>query len=603
MELVFLCMLGLVTVKASVLRTKFHNNGRTRIAASDYCERTYYQGYLAPWQEIVNNRTGSLQIWDGNSYKLSPPITILGCTNDTGSSQHTIPATLHWSKAAAQCHGMCLTNVFAIRGTDCHCLGESYIPANDVDCLPMIARSTALNSKNEDAKTVFKTVSVDIEGPSSDRCLAQNNTNGCNFEFRRCSDSLRMMCKAGTSVPASWEEAAYGCTSANSFPRPVPDVCIPGTAGNIEWYGGFRLLQYIPGSTDGTFCKRLSYSNQYATPTFKEVSCDSSFRFYCRYTGKSYDERCDVSISNVCQDGLSCQSTDAESKCRCSGDMVWNPASRSCQTRRTYNQGCFDGIPGFCVDGLSCQSSDGNFKCLCSSNEYFDAKSSMTCILRKTYAESCDSSIHNVCDDSLSCLSKEGSFQCVCNTTLYLDQGTRQCVPRKSYGQGCDNLIDEVCEEKMTCESRAGLYLCGCDSQHYWDGASLQCLPLISYRGDCLEDTQCSPGLTCNVTSSESNKKCICVTGSYWDRTVSCIIKHGYNQTCPPRISNSCKSNLICKSDEVKCGCPDNEYYEEISQDCLEKEMYNNTCSPGPDNPCQGDLRCLGFGDGHPLSL
>ncbi|XP_069120891.1 uncharacterized protein [Argopecten irradians] len=296
MALLFLCLsLSLFcTLNASVLRTKFHNNGLTRDAASDYCARTYYQGYLAPWQEIENTRLGSLQIWDGNSYQLSPPITILGCTNDTGSSQHTIPAGIHWSKAAA------------------HLSGD--VPYN------------------------------------------------------------RICHQTGTYVPASWEEAAYDCTSANSFPRPVPDICIPGTAGSTEWYGGFRLLQYIPGSTDGTFCKRLSYSTQYAAPTFKEVSCDSTFRFYCSYTESGYNEPCEATIASSCDVNFVCSDRTGTPKCRCTEDKYWDDTYRICRTRKVYANRCDTSIPDVCADGLSCQSSGGSYTCHCKEDRYLDKK-------------------------------------------------------------------------------------------------------------------------------------------------------------------------------------------------------------------------------------
>ncbi|XP_069120892.1 uncharacterized protein [Argopecten irradians] len=272
------------------------------------------------------------------------------------------------------CQGMCLTTVFAIRGTACHCLGESYTPANDIDCIPIIVRSPNLNSQNRNAKTVFKTVTLGINGPSTDRCLAQNNSNGCNYELRRCSDSLRIMCKAGTYVPASWEEAAYDCTSANSFPRPVPDICIPGTAGSTEWYGGFRLLQYIPGSTDGTFCKRLSYSTQYAAPTFKEVSCDSTFRFYCSYTESGYNEPCEATIASSCDVNFVCSDRTGTPKCRCTEDKYWDDTYRICRTRKVYANRCDTSIPDVCADGLSCQSSGGSYTCHCKEDRYLDKK-------------------------------------------------------------------------------------------------------------------------------------------------------------------------------------------------------------------------------------
>ncbi|XP_033730436.1 uncharacterized protein LOC117319799 isoform X2 [Pecten maximus] len=200
MELVLLCIAGLFTVKASEVKTEFQSIAKTRDGARGYCQRTYYQGSLAPMQDIVNTRQQSIQVWDGNTYQLSPLITIIGCTNDTGVDRHTIPESLHWSDAAAQCQAQCNTTTLAIRGPDCHCLDESYTLTNDSDCLPMIKRSPTQNSKNTDAKTVFKRVSLGISYPPTNRCLAVNGSGACNYEFRICQDSLHMTCKGWNTV-------------------------------------------------------------------------------------------------------------------------------------------------------------------------------------------------------------------------------------------------------------------------------------------------------------------------------------------------------------------------------------------------------------------
>ncbi|XP_060075935.1 uncharacterized protein LOC132555603 [Ylistrum balloti] len=228
------------------VKTKYVDIEKERDEARSHCQGNFYQGDLARLEDITNSRQGSIRVWDGNVYKLSPPITIKGCTNDTGLTKHKIPRMKLWKDAAAQCQALCNTSTFAIRDTDCHCLSDSITPADDSHCLPMLARTPAQNSKNTEAKTVFQTVTLEISDvPALNKCIAANGLNPCNFELRNCQDRLQMECKLGTSARTVWAEAAYGCNSAKSFPSPVRDNCPPDSS---VWFGGFRDLQYSPGN-------------------------------------------------------------------------------------------------------------------------------------------------------------------------------------------------------------------------------------------------------------------------------------------------------------------------------------------------------------------
>ncbi|XP_021355190.1 uncharacterized protein LOC110451476, partial [Mizuhopecten yessoensis] len=450
----------------SVVRSDYVAVARTRDAARSFCQTTYHQGTLAKWKDIVNKRSESYQVWDGNSYQLSSLITIKDCTNDTGNTQYVLPDGLHWLDTAAQCQALCGTTTFATRGSFCHCLNESYTPTNDTDCIPMLQKPAALNIRNTEAKTVFQTVTREISSNlSKGRCLAANESDTCQtLMLKRCGDTLNMLCKGGTRIENTWKEAAFGCAAANSFPQPVPEECTIGSSG---WLGGFRSLQYVPGSTVGTFCKRLSYSKNNAMPRFKEVSCSSSFKFYCIYNESGYNEICDVTKSSSCDTTLICSDRSGTARCLCSDDKYWYEKYRICTTKKTY-------------------------------------------------------------------------------------------------GQTCDVNVTGICQEKMSCQPRAGVHMCDCNEQHYWDVMVPVCQPVIPYGGVCNDSNQCfkSTGVSCLSTNDQ--RACLCVTSSYWsESSLSCIKQHGYKQTCPFEISNSCKSNLMCRNNDLVCACLKTKYWDQ----------------------------------------
>ncbi|XP_033731072.1 protein eyes shut homolog [Pecten maximus] len=235
------------------------------------------------------------------------------------------------------------------------------------------------------------------------------------------------MDSGGISVNTGWGEAAYSCTNADSFPRPVPDTC---TFDSSTWFGGFRRLQYVPGSTDGIFCKRLSYAGGNDNPSYREVSCDISLKFYCRFIESGYNETCDVNIHS------------------------------SCDTR------------------FICSDRGGSPKCLCPEDKYLDNTLGI-CKKRRTYDQSCDVSAINVCEEQLSCQAVDGAYKCLCNADWYWNPTDYECDKAKSYGQECDVNIAGVCLEIMVCQRLGETYMsfCSCGDQHYLNGETPVCLP------------------------------------------------------------------------------------------------------------------------------
>jgi hypothetical protein len=314
----------------------------------------------------------------------------------------------------------------------------------------------------------------------------------------------------------------------------------------------------------------------------------------CKSQNDYYDsttEQCLLkkSISKECKTDLNCRD-DKNLECKnriCSCNLMtpqWSITLDKCINPSDYNEVCDSLIECDSIKSLKCYS--GKCECLKEyNNEYFWDTS--MCVPAIEYNQPClDSSSSFMCKtltEDTACLLVAKKLICTCKPLQFYSKSSKKCETKKLEGIECqtnDECRDDV---GLVCELK-----CKCRPQQYFSLLSQKCETQVLQGESCVEMDACRNdlGLSCQNNVCDCNRAL-----KYWSAGI-CVDLLTYNSE-PCSDDKQCAGDLICRSQEQSCTCPDNvaeekcdcptlkngyEYYWN-GNNCVLAEDYENSCT------------------------